>query len=55
MLMGQWSGAAVFWSVQGDAATGVEVGDEGRRRRGSCGLVCREEEEGAKEKEENER
>ena len=35
----------MLWSVQGDAAARVEVGDEGRRRRGSCGLVRREEEE----------
>ena len=56
MLIGQRSGAAVFWSVQGDAAAGVEVGDEGRRRRSSCGMVRREEEEeGEKEMGENER
>ena len=45
MLLGQRSGAAVFWSIQGDAAAGVEVGDGGRRRRGSSGSVHREEEE----------
>ena len=45
MLMGWRRGTAVLWSVQGDAAAGVEVGDEGRRRRSSCGLVHREEEE----------
>ena len=27
MLIGQRSGAVVFWSVQGDAVAGVEVGD----------------------------
>ena len=43
--MGQRRGAAVFWSVQGDAAAGVEVRDEGRRRRSSCGLVRRKEEQ----------
>ena len=55
MLIGQRSGAAVFWFVQGDAAAGVEVGDEGRWRRGSCRLGGREEEEIEKEKEKNER
>ena len=56
MLIGQRSGAAVLWSVQGDAAAGVEVGDKGRRRRSSCGLVHRkEEEESEKERGENER
>ena len=56
MLMGQRRGTAVLWSIQGDAAAGVEVGDEGRRRRSSCGLVRREEEEECeKERGENER
>ena len=32
MLLGQRSGATVIWSIQGDAAAGVEVGDGGRRR-----------------------
>ena len=51
MLMRQWRGAAVFWSVQGDAAAGVEAGDEGRRRRSSGALErCEEEEEGEKAK-----
>ena len=39
-----------FWSVQGDAAAGVDEEDEGRWWRSSCGLVRREEEEDEKEK-----
>ena len=39
---GQWRCTAELWSVQGDAAAGVEVSDEGQRRQGSCGLVSRE-------------
>lgn len=46
----------MFWFVLGDAAAGVEVGDEGRRRRSSGALECCEkEEEGEKAKGENEK
>ena len=56
MLMRQRWSAVVFWSVQGDAAAGVEVGDGGWRRR-SLGTLdrCEEEEEGEKEKAKNEK
>ena len=50
MLMRWRRGAAVLWSVQGDAAAGVEDGGGGRRRRSSCRSARRKEEEG-KEKE----
>lgn len=56
MLMRQWRGAAAFWSVQGDAAVGVEAGDEGQRRRSLGTLERREEkEEGEKKKGKNEK
>lgn len=45
-----------FWSVQGDAAAGVDEEDEGQRRRSSGALGRREEEdEGEKAKGENEK
>ena len=48
MLMRQRRSVAVLWSVQGDAAAGVEVGDEGQQRRSSGTLERSEEEEGEK-------
>ena len=44
-----------FWFVQGDAAARVDEGDEGRWWRSSGALEHREEEEGEKEKGENDR
>ena len=39
-----------FWTVQGDAAAGVDAGDGGQRWGSSQGLVRHEEEEDEKEK-----
>ena len=52
----QRRGVAVFWFVQGDAAAGVDEGDEGRRRRSSSALErCEEEDEDEKAKGESEK
>ena len=54
--MRQRRSAAVLWSIQGDAAAGVEAVDEGRRRRSLAAMERREEEEeGEKAKGENEK
>ena len=48
----QRRGAAAFWFVQGDAASGVEAVDEDRRRQSSGALEhCQEEDEDEKAKE----
>ena len=51
MLMRWRGGAAVLWSVQGDAAARVEDGGGGRRRRSSCRSARRKEEEEMRRKE----